>query len=81
VTREVVEAAEYFAGELPQSALETLLGVKAGRIDKRGTTVEVPAAALLELMDELDAVKNAREKIEARAKAKAAKTLQRELAQ
>lgn len=80
VTKEVVEATEFFAGELGTSTLETLLGVKAGRIDKKAT-VEVPAKALLEVMDALDLVKTAREKIEKRAADKKAKALQQELAQ
>ena len=78
ITTEVVDSAEYFAGELTQGTLETLLGVKSGRVDKR-TTVEVPATALLELMDALDRVKDVREKADKRAATKAAKAAQGEL--
>lgn len=79
VTKEVVEATEFFAGELKPTALETLLGVKSGRFDKKTTTVEVPAGALLEVLDALDMVKDARDKAAKRAAAKAANDAQREL--
>jgi ParB family transcriptional regulator, chromosome partitioning protein len=78
VTKEVVDATEFFAGELTKTTLETLLAVKSGRIDKRAT-VEVPALALLEVMAALDQVKDAREKAAKRAAANAANADQAEL--
>jgi ParB family chromosome partitioning protein len=79
VTKEVVEATEFFAGELSPAAHETLEAVKSGRVDKKTATVEVSASALLEVLAAMELVKDARDKAAKRAQERAANDAQGDL--
>jgi ParB/RepB/Spo0J family partition protein len=79
IVREVVDAADYVVSELKPAQLEHLLAIKAGAAERRGATIEVPASALLDLIEAQDKVKDAREKAAVRAAKRAAKAAQQEL--
>lgn len=66
ITDEVVGAAESFVGGLDARVLQTLQGLKSGRLDK-GATVQVPAEALQKMLDALQQAQAARDKQQARA--------------
>ena len=64
VTKELVDAADYFVGELQElpEIHSTLQSVRAGNADKRRTLVALPAIMVLEILDAMELVKEARDK-------------------